>query len=299
MGKRSTRKQRIIRALTPRRVRRVATRWRRRKQKLTRSYARVREVVRRDPRVKCGACGMQVAPGKLKGHLARHEAQDAKAGASRRHQPKARPPAPAPRARKAAAEPQQAGCDGTCKNSDMDPDEAEAKGLCGMCAGRKELVTNFGGKHVHVPCPECGGSGRTKGRSKTGSKGGGTAAGQGAPAQEDEDPQRPSRGQAVTSSMGWCAAGSVLCFAFTVFGAPWLAVAGIAAVAIGAGAYAHERRHGVSDHGSRSDRAATKQAARAAGCSSACMWSIRPADTCRCPCGGSTHGIGHRKKAAA
>jgi len=97
MGKRSTRKQRIIRALTPRRVRRAQTRWRRRKQKLTRGYARVREVVRRDPRVKCGACGMQVAPGKLKGHLARHEAQDTKAGASRRRQPKARPSAPAPR----------------------------------------------------------------------------------------------------------------------------------------------------------------------------------------------------------
>jgi len=138
MGKRSTRKQRIIRALTPRRVRRAQTRWRRRKQRVTRGWARFREVVRRDPRVKCGTCGMQVAPGKLKGHLARHEAQDAKAGASRRHQPKARPPAPAPRARKAAAEPQQAGCDGTCKNSDMGPDEAEAKGLCWQCAGRKD-----------------------------------------------------------------------------------------------------------------------------------------------------------------
>ena len=299
MGKRSTRKQRIIRALTPRRVRRAQTRWRRRKQKVTRGYAKFREVVRRDPRVKCGACGMQVAPGKLKGHLARHEAQGTKAGASRRRQPKASPSAPAPRARKAAAEPQRPRCDGTCKNSDMEPDEAEAKGLCGMCAGRKELVTNFGGKHVHVPCSACDSSGRAKGRGKTGSKGGGAVAGQGAPSQEDGDPQRPSRNEAALKAMGWVTAGSALCFAFAVFGAPWMMIAGFAAMAVGAGAYVHERRHGVSDHGSRSDREATKQAARAAGCSSACMWSIRPADTCRCPCGGATHGIGHRKKAAA
>lgn len=182
----------------------------------------------------------------------------------------------------------------------MSPEEAGAQGLCGSCRGRKELVTDFGGKHVHVPCSECGGSGRAKGRGKSRRKGGGTVAGQGPPSQGDAEPQRPSRNEAAQKAMGWVGLGAICLSLSSILGVvPWLIVAGAAAMAVGGMAYRHERRNGISDHGSASDRQATKQAARAAGCSSACMWSIRPADTCRCPCGGSTHGIGHRKKAAA
>ncbi|MCI2421542.1 hypothetical protein MOQ72_29315 [Saccharopolyspora sp. K220] len=52
-------------------------------------------------------------------------------------------------------------CDGTCTNSDMSPTEAERQGLCGTCAGRGELVTDFGGVHRHIWCHDCKGTGKT------------------------------------------------------------------------------------------------------------------------------------------
>lgn len=51
-------------------------------------------------------------------------------------------------------------CDGTCTNSDVDPHEAEKRGLCGMCGGRGEYVCNFAGRHWHVRCRECDATGR-------------------------------------------------------------------------------------------------------------------------------------------
>lgn len=53
-------------------------------------------------------------------------------------------------------------CDGgaTCRNSDLDVQEAIARGLCPGCGGRRELVWNFGGEHGHRPCPDCRGTGR-------------------------------------------------------------------------------------------------------------------------------------------
>lgn len=49
-----------------------------------------------------------------------------------------------------------------CRNSDLGPDEAEARGLCPDCAGRGELITGFGGVHKHIPCRRCQGSGGSR-----------------------------------------------------------------------------------------------------------------------------------------
>lgn len=48
-----------------------------------------------------------------------------------------------------------------CRNSNESPSSAERRGACGNCAGRGELISNFGGRHVHVTCSKCNGSGRT------------------------------------------------------------------------------------------------------------------------------------------
>ncbi|MFC7342054.1 hypothetical protein [Saccharopolyspora griseoalba] len=61
-------------------------------------------------------------------------------------------------------------CDGNCKNSDMSPDDAEAQGLCGDCAGRGEFISNFGGRHRHTRCRECRGTGSSS-RKKTSQQG--------------------------------------------------------------------------------------------------------------------------------
>lgn len=43
-------------------------------------------------------------------------------------------------------------CDtGRCKNSNR----YRKKGRCTTCDGRGFLVSNHGGRHVHVPCPGC------------------------------------------------------------------------------------------------------------------------------------------------
>lgn len=295
---RTTRRQRIIRALTPKRVRRTQARWRRRARKAKQRYASFRDIVRRDPTTTCGDCGKRVAQGKLKAHLARHDAQNAKTGgAAQRKRARNRPKAaPASRSRKKpeATPSPSPGCDGTCANSDMDDDEAKARGVCVWCCGRKELITNFGGKHVHVPCPKCSGTGSHSTQSKAGQ------------ADDDGDstasPQRgqPSRTEAGSRAAPWLALGSVLMALFTVLGlGPWLVVAGAGAVAVGALAYWHERRHGTSEHPARYTRRDSKRAAREAGCSAACMQSAKPAGTCRCPCGGATHGMGRSNREAA
>ena len=46
-----------------------------------------------------------------------------------------------------------------CRNSNESPAAAEKRGACPDCAGRKELVSNFGGQHTHVTCPTCRGTG--------------------------------------------------------------------------------------------------------------------------------------------
>jgi DnaJ-class molecular chaperone len=51
-----------------------------------------------------------------------------------------------------------------CANSDLDPHEAERRGLCGDCGGQGELISNFGGQHTHVQCPTCDGSGTSTGQ---------------------------------------------------------------------------------------------------------------------------------------
>lgn len=57
-----------------------------------------------------------------------------------------------------------------CRNSDLGPDEAEARGLCPDCAGRGELITGFGGVHKHIPCRRCQGSGGSRRPGAAGEK---------------------------------------------------------------------------------------------------------------------------------
>jgi Zn finger protein HypA/HybF involved in hydrogenase expression len=42
-----------------------------------------------------------------------------------------------------------------CRNSNRSVAAAQRDGRCPTCDGRKELISNFAGKHAHVPCPEC------------------------------------------------------------------------------------------------------------------------------------------------
>lgn len=102
----------------------------------------------------------------------------------------------------------------------------------------------------------------------------------------------PSRGEAARTAGGWVAVGAVLVAAPLFFhvGSPWLGLAGAGCVAAGGVAYAVERRWGISNHTTRQSRRALRAQARASGCSSACMVSTKPATTCKCPCGGATHG---------
>ena len=51
-------------------------------------------------------------------------------------------------------------CDDQCSNSQIDPAQAKHAGLCWSCGGRRELITDFGGTHRHVPCHECFGTGK-------------------------------------------------------------------------------------------------------------------------------------------
>lgn len=62
-------------------------------------------------------------------------------------------------------------CDGTCSNSDLSPDEAEEQGLCGSCGGRREYVSNVGGRHRHTPYQHCRGTGESHKNSPEGEDG--------------------------------------------------------------------------------------------------------------------------------
>ena len=53
------------------------------------------------------------------------------------------------------SEPSTHQCDGTCTSSNLDSDEAEARGLCRDCGGQGELVWNFGAEHGHISCRAC------------------------------------------------------------------------------------------------------------------------------------------------
>lgn len=276
----TTRKQRIIRALTPKRVKRAQDRWRRRTKKVANARAKVRSVWHGDVVVNGRRSNRKKKPTPQKA---------AQKPAAARSTAKPVPP-------KKVALPKRPACDGTCTNSDMEPDDATAQGLCGMCCGRKELVTNFGNKHVHVRCGECDGSGLASVAAlrKAQKHGGGTHG------REANAANRPSRNEAAQKATPWVGLGSVLMALFTVFGLSfWFAAVGFGVMAIGAAAYRHHRKHGVPERGASTDRKAARQAAREAGCSAACMWSIKPADTCHCPCGGTTHGTAHKRKAAA
>lgn len=273
----TTRRRRIIRALTPKRVKRMQAKWRRRTNRITKARDKVRGIWHGDVVIN----GRRKQRGKVKVPAQRKAAEVA--------QPRRKKVKP-----KTVELPTQPQCDGTCTNSDMEPDMARARGLCDMCCGRKELVTNFGGKHVHTACPECDSSGlasvqaRRKGHISH------------HPDSADETRDKPSRKEAGRTASVWFMLGSV-CFAVaTVFGlgVPAL-IAGMACMVVGGASYLHERKHGTSDHGPRSGREAAKKAARESGCTAACMWSPKPVETCHCPCGGSSHGMAHKRKKAA
>ncbi|GAA2726731.1 hypothetical protein [Actinocorallia aurantiaca] len=42
-----------------------------------------------------------------------------------------------------------------CRNSDRSIEDAQRDGACPTCDGAGQLLSTFGGRHVHVPCPEC------------------------------------------------------------------------------------------------------------------------------------------------
>ena len=269
----TTRKQRIIRALTPKRVKRAQARWRRRKKKIANARAKFRGVWRGDVVVN----GRRPSRGKAKTSAQRRPstARSSWPSAQRRAKP-------------AAEQQARKQCDGTCTNSDMDPDEAKAQGLCGTCCGRKELITNWRGKHHHMRCSDCDASGLANVAALR--------------AKRKEGKQRegqPTRAEAASKTYGWFGLSGLFTTLFLTFGWAWAGLVGAGSAAIGGAAYRHERKHGTSDHGDRAGRRAAKQAARQAGCSAACMWSLKPVETCHCPCGGATHGISHRRKAAA
>lgn len=268
----TTRKQRIVRTLTPKRIRKIQARWKRRTKKVTKARAKMRGVWHGD----------MVVNGRRPTRKATVPAQRRPTAAGPK--PKRQQPA----AQKQQPKPQ---CDGTCTNSDMDPDEARAQGLCGTCCGNKELITNWRGKHHHMRCSDCDASGlanvaalRARRRADRTSKG---------------RPDQPTRTEAASKTGGWFGLSALFTTLFMTFGWAWAGLAGAGSAALGGAAYRHERKRGTSDHGDRAGRKATRQAAREAGCSAACMWSIKPAETCRCPCGGTTHGTAHKRKAAA
>jgi hypothetical protein len=107
---------------------------------------------------------------------------------------------------------------------------------------------------------------------------------------------RPSRVEAAKTAGPWALVGGVLVAPAALIGSgpwvsPWmLAASGACAVASGA-AYASERKHGISQmtNGWASRRAERKEARRA-GCSGACMHSVKPRENCDCSCRGASHG---------
>lgn len=48
------------------------------------------------------------------------------------------------------------------QNGTLDPDKAQAKGLCWQCSGKGALYSSFGGEHITTVCPECAGTGKAK-----------------------------------------------------------------------------------------------------------------------------------------
>lgn len=69
------------------------------------------------------------------------------------------------RAREQRAQERRTRCNGRCRNSSNGPTEARIRGLCPVCGGLGELITDFGGEHKHVTCSSCGGSGKDSGSS--------------------------------------------------------------------------------------------------------------------------------------
>jgi DnaJ-class molecular chaperone len=47
-------------------------------------------------------------------------------------------------------------------NSTESPSSASARGACWNCAGKKELVSEFGGERREITCPTCHGTGRER-----------------------------------------------------------------------------------------------------------------------------------------
>lgn len=124
-----------------------------------------------------------------------------------------------------------------------------------------------------------------------------------APAEQSSERQRPEPKQAASRAVGWWGLAAALGAVVPVFGGgPLWVVASVTCLGVGAVVYAAERRHGSTHDrgGVAQSRAQARGAARAAGCSAACMWSPKPVSSCRCPCGGSTHGsqVGRSRRAA-
>lgn len=114
------------------------------------------------------------------------------------------------------------------------------------------------------------------------------------------DPTAPTRREAAGHATGWIAVGGVLiALPLDGFGSAWMYAAAAGCIAIGPGVYAAERRWGTTNHISRESRRALKAQARAAGCNSACMTSTLPVRSCRCPCGGESHGGARKGRVAA
>lgn len=120
------------------------------------------------------------------------------------------------------------------------------------------------------------------------------------PKPKPADPSAPSRREAAGHAAGWMAVGGVLiALPLDGYGSAWMYAAAAGCMAVGPGAYMAERRWGTTNHVSRESRRALKAQARAAGCNSACMTSTLPVRSCRCPCGGQSHGGAKKGPAAA
>lgn len=112
-------------------------------------------------------------------------------------------------------------------------------------------------------------------------------------------PTAASRWDAAQSAAGWLAVGGVLiALPLDGVGSSWMYAAGAGCALVGGGAYAAERRWGITSHADRETTRALRKQARAAGCTAACMTSALPAQTYHCPCGGEGHGSARKGRVA-